>query len=185
MFKNEYDIGIDLICPKCSHLYKDAQILPCGQTLCKQCIEMTISSGEISKCWYCQSKHILPANGFTKNDVVEKILNKRAQNGLNLKLYEMSIKEIVRDENEKANRKSEIENVKEDSRGFLNEVKDIIDNGLWDEDEEKNKWKNCMTDMEKFLVNNFDYCAIKSEKKEKSDAKVKKWIKTLRKNGVQ
>lgn len=155
-----YDIEINLTCQKCGHLYKAVRILPCGQTLCNQCISMTISS----QCLNCQSKHILPTNGFAKNDLIEKILHKRAQNGLNSNSRQsIKVAKVKIENNEKANEKREIENIKKDSLDFLNEVQDFIENGLWDDDEEKAKWINCKNNMAKLLTNDFDYRVIKRE----------------------
>jgi hypothetical protein len=66
MFYGDNEIDELKNCPHCIKEYQDPRILPCGQTLCLECIENEIENKEF-ECHNCLSTHQIPSSGFPQN----------------------------------------------------------------------------------------------------------------------
>jgi hypothetical protein len=78
MFYKEDDIQSNLTCPRCKLKFVNPRlILPCMETLCYNCIEETSHNGELD-CYFCQSKHKIPPNGFLPNKLIAQLLTVKA-----------------------------------------------------------------------------------------------------------
>ena len=71
MFYEEKEINDIIICQYCKLKYKDPRILPCGRSLCFDCIELLINKDENKietiNCPICNENHEKPEIGFYKN----------------------------------------------------------------------------------------------------------------------
>jgi len=78
MFYAEDDISELLNCPNCKKRYRDPRSLPCGETICDDCIEyLSISTGDSNtlNCPYCKETHRIPESGFA-NKLILKLIEK-------------------------------------------------------------------------------------------------------------
>jgi hypothetical protein len=78
MFYEEAQIADLLKCPKCNKRFDDARILPCGQTMCSDCIEnLSNKLSNTMKCSLCQGTHQITKenNGFPVNKLIMQLLD--------------------------------------------------------------------------------------------------------------
>lgn len=82
MFYKEEDISNELICPKCLIKYRDPRVLPCGESLCNDCILDLVKRDKPEiDCVICHETHQLPTIGnreFPKNVFIMKLLAKKS-----------------------------------------------------------------------------------------------------------
>eukprot|EP01116_Phalansterium_solitarium_P013446 TRINITY_DN3080_c1_g1_i2.p1 TRINITY_DN3080_c1_g1~~TRINITY_DN3080_c1_g1_i2.p1 ORF type:complete len:532 (-),score=145.61 TRINITY_DN3080_c1_g1_i2:478-1923(-) len=51
-------VPVDLVCPKCKKLFSNPMLLPCcGESLCRPCVDLTISDSRDSRCPLC-TQHV-------------------------------------------------------------------------------------------------------------------------------
>jgi hypothetical protein len=63
-----------LNCPKCQEKFVDPRIItPCVETLCINCINASTHKNYLD-CFFCKSKHDVPAEGFLSNKAILKLL---------------------------------------------------------------------------------------------------------------
>ncbi len=74
---NSYGRMDDLIlCPRCRSVFNSPRLLPCGETLCNNCITRQANSSVI-KCIMCDKMHEIPAkNGFPINKQTLKLIDR-------------------------------------------------------------------------------------------------------------
>jgi len=77
MFYEENEINELIICPYCKNKYKDPRLLPCGTSLCFDCIQLItrIDAGNV-KC-VCNQFHMIPVDGFFINTTLAKLVEKK------------------------------------------------------------------------------------------------------------
>ena len=79
MFFQDSEINEELLCPICAEVYSDPRLLPCGETVCNECIaklEKSDRKNEI-KCSLCDDLHPIPENGFYSNNRISRLSKKR------------------------------------------------------------------------------------------------------------
>lgn len=79
MFYEEKVIREIIICPICSNKYNDPRILPCGRSMCFDCIQNIIDKNNTLNCNLCKGKHERPPNGFIKNMDLSKLLESKSK----------------------------------------------------------------------------------------------------------
>jgi hypothetical protein len=68
MYYDQKEVQAHLKCSICSHNFDDPRILPCGITICYECIERCSGKNKtIFNCKHCKSIHPIPIDGFIKN----------------------------------------------------------------------------------------------------------------------
>lgn len=78
MFYGEKDISEITVCPYCKNKYRDPRILPCGRSICNECLESLINKKEDSlTCVICNVVHERPKGGFYKNKELAKLTEKK------------------------------------------------------------------------------------------------------------
>ena len=79
MFYEQNQIDENLICPNCNEKFIEPKMLPCGETICNNCITViTKNKKDEFECPLCEEKHDLPSNkNFPTNKTVLKILKKQ------------------------------------------------------------------------------------------------------------
>ena len=80
MFYQEKEINEIIICPYCKLKYKDPRILPCGRSLCFDCIELLMSkTNNKLNCPFCKEPHENKNDyGFYKNLELARLAEKKA-----------------------------------------------------------------------------------------------------------
>ena len=74
MFVDEAAINKILNCKVCESKLKDPRILPCGQSVCAECIpDISDANKERIKCQSCSKTHEIPRDGFPENKVLVEI----------------------------------------------------------------------------------------------------------------
>lgn len=76
MFYEESKIVKLLKCQNCNKRYDDYEqprLIPCGKTLCFNCIQNVINSNDL-KCSFCDEDHIIPLKGFPVNEIVTSLI---------------------------------------------------------------------------------------------------------------
>lgn len=83
MFYPEKFILSLLECPLCSKKYSeenDPRILPCGDTVCDECLlQIKVDEKQSFKCISCPKKHMNPEEGFAVNTLVLDLISLEAQ----------------------------------------------------------------------------------------------------------
>lgn len=74
MFYTDDELKDLVTCPRCDNRFSDPRILPCGNTICNDCID---SNDGCFACIICNSNHQIPNDGFIKNENTSKLLKKR------------------------------------------------------------------------------------------------------------
>ena len=78
-----------ILCPVCHETYFDPRILPCGESVCNECIILEIEQqkSDIFKCSLCNKNHSVPEDGFPINklgayiyQVVDPYVNRQKYN---------------------------------------------------------------------------------------------------------
>ena len=68
MYYDEKEVQVHLICLVCLELFDDPRILPCGISMCNECIMSCSASNEMQyDCKNCKNVHQVPPEGFIKN----------------------------------------------------------------------------------------------------------------------
>ena len=69
----------ELNCPKCNDTCVPPRQLPCGNSLCTLCLEVTeIEAPNRFKCMVCEQIHFIPEEGFPIDEKLANELNKKA-----------------------------------------------------------------------------------------------------------
>ena len=71
------ELSLLLHCPFCDNLITDPRVLPCGESICFECIP-----DKEFECSLCSEKHQVPPNGFMKNKRLGDLLKNSTQNSL-------------------------------------------------------------------------------------------------------
>ena len=67
-----------LECPKCKVTYVEPFVLPCGENMCKACIDHLYSSETNGiDCPVCYEFHAMPSKGFLANKIIMRLLEKQ------------------------------------------------------------------------------------------------------------
>ena len=79
MFFEEEPINENLQCPICRKRFQDPVLLPCEECVCQQCINDYIEEHSEKdqtqfKCLFCDEEHVIPANGFQKSKLINRLL---------------------------------------------------------------------------------------------------------------
>jgi hypothetical protein len=79
-FYKEEEIDKELKCPSCFLKFDSPRILPCGDSICFQCIELIKdhSQNEEFKCPVCEEVQNIDVNNLPRNKILEKLLTKEA-----------------------------------------------------------------------------------------------------------
>ena len=81
MFYEQNQILNVLNCAKCSKEFDEPRLLPCGKTVCNDCISaLTIYSNPNSNmfdCAMCLDEHFMPSKGFPLNESLLKLLEQK------------------------------------------------------------------------------------------------------------
>lgn len=81
MFYEQSQIRSNLVCRNCKQTYDEPKLLPCGETICNNCITLLIRKNQEEKpcikCVFCEDFHPVPENGFTTNKLILKLLNEQ------------------------------------------------------------------------------------------------------------
>ena len=73
MFYEEKEINELIICPYCKLRYSDPRLLPCGLSLCFDCIQLLTDYDTNFISCACNSTHQIPNNGFLKNTGISRL----------------------------------------------------------------------------------------------------------------
>ena len=64
MFFEKGEIDSKLICLNCLKRFDEPKILPCGESICKSCLDNLILIDDLLiKCPLCKNEHQIPSNG--------------------------------------------------------------------------------------------------------------------------
>ncbi len=75
MFYEASQIECLIICKICDQKLEDPRLLPCGRSICNQCIEILLDTDKRRiKCHYCAKTHEVPKDGFVPNLEVANLL---------------------------------------------------------------------------------------------------------------
>jgi hypothetical protein len=129
MYFNEEEISEELQCFKCKERYEDPRVLPCGQSLCHECIlELRTSANQkIIPCVFCLKPHQIPSDeGFTPNVFINKLLAKKPLQIFRGKAIE-DFKKLLESINEKTasyfyEKKNQVNTIKEHCSTVRNEI---------------------------------------------------------------
>ncbi len=94
MFYAEEKINSILNCKKCSNRYEEPRILPCGNTICHECV--TTEKNEYS-CYFCEKNHEKPVDGFPINKSLGELLRYAPNDiyrGKSVEVLKSSLKEL-------------------------------------------------------------------------------------------
>ena len=76
MFYEENEISDLIKCPSCASILSDPRILPCGNSMCHDCIVLQLNKAKTGlKCVICKDFHELPASGFIRNQGLANLAN--------------------------------------------------------------------------------------------------------------
>lgn len=81
MFYREEDIDEAFICPICNLKFNDPRILPCGNTICQECVELIFQNyKKLFICVICNQSHPYTNNTqFPKNRALNRLISKQAK----------------------------------------------------------------------------------------------------------
>lgn len=81
MFYELDSLETQLKCPNCKNKYTSPRILPCGKSICQNCIEdlcqVDSPGNEKIQCPLCNKTHLVPNDGFILNEFILKTLELR------------------------------------------------------------------------------------------------------------
>jgi hypothetical protein len=80
MFYEKEDIENELLkCPSCTNIYDIPYILPCGEMVCKRCMDRFTEKGHTKRisCQFCKGIHVVPHDGFLIQKRLLNLLNKK------------------------------------------------------------------------------------------------------------
>ena len=84
MFYKADQINKKLICPNCKQFYSDPKVLPCGKTICNNCINRHLMksikqpSAEFV-CILCSKAHKVPEGGFPTSEFILDLIKEQPQ----------------------------------------------------------------------------------------------------------
>jgi len=79
LFYDKEEIDKELKCPSCLQKLVSPRLLPCGDLICLRCIQFTkIQNSNLYKCPACLEIHTFQAENLPKIKMLEKLLNKDA-----------------------------------------------------------------------------------------------------------
>lgn len=78
MFYKKESIDEILTCLACKLVYQDPRVLPCGHTICHDCIQRHQDSESQFECLECLVRHTVPSTGFPVNAFISKIVQVQA-----------------------------------------------------------------------------------------------------------
>jgi len=129
MFYEENQILRLIKCPGCDKIYEEALILPCGNTLCKNCIyNNKINQPEANsiKCIACLENHDIPKMGFPMNKLIYDLAKEAPKDIYRGKLVEKLKNNLLDIDLKMLNLTQEIDyavdKIKEHFRNLRNEV---------------------------------------------------------------
>jgi hypothetical protein len=73
MFFEKDLLDSKLKCPKCMTTFQEPLLLPCGESICRSCLNALIDCNEL-KCPFCASTHEQPEEGFPIQKLLLEIL---------------------------------------------------------------------------------------------------------------
>jgi hypothetical protein len=73
----EEEIDQELMCPSCLQKLQSPRILPCGDSICFECILIDKNKTELCKCPVCNEIHKIDVNSLPRIKILEKLLNKK------------------------------------------------------------------------------------------------------------
>ena len=77
MFYQANDIDDVVKCCICEHNMTDPRILPCGKSMCNECIYLIAENQNCEvKCYDCGQIHLIPEKGFVKNLALKGIVRR-------------------------------------------------------------------------------------------------------------
>ena len=80
MFFQEEAINNVLICKICENKVVDPRLLPCGKSVCHQCVDLIVDTEKKRiKCQNCAKIHEIPDEGFLKNLALQELLECEAK----------------------------------------------------------------------------------------------------------
>lgn len=76
MFYEIDKLESQLKCPKCLHKYVSPRILPCGKSMCQNCVDQlsNCNLSNLIKCPFCCKSHPVPDEGFIINEFIVNTL---------------------------------------------------------------------------------------------------------------
>jgi hypothetical protein len=78
MFYEVDKIEANLNCPQCGDRFRVPRILPCGKTICQNCLddlnETKRDMINVIRCPLCRRSHTVPDEGFILNEFIVKCL---------------------------------------------------------------------------------------------------------------
>ena len=78
MFYDREEIVAVLKCPECRHMFTEPWVLPCGQTMCRPCVEKELDRAANGlTCKLCAEFHSMPQEGFPPNKRLALLLDKQ------------------------------------------------------------------------------------------------------------
>jgi uncharacterized protein YutE (UPF0331/DUF86 family) len=117
MFYEEEEINRLLKCEQCNQRYIQPRFLPCGESICTNCLKNLIEEqssiliGKL-KCCYCSEEHEIPERGFPISKKLEKLLETKPN-----EIYRSKVVEELA---------TQLRNIKNE----LNALKSTLDNGI-------------------------------------------------------
>ena len=76
MFYEETKLNEELTCNKCRERLDDPRILPCGDTICSDCVlSIRVADNNKFDCLICEKKHTMPDDGLPVNKKLLAILS--------------------------------------------------------------------------------------------------------------
>lgn len=77
MFFEIEKIENQLKCPKCLYKFVSPRILPCGKSMCQNCIDQLSNFNLLNliKCPFCYKNHPIPDEGFIINEFIVNTLS--------------------------------------------------------------------------------------------------------------
>jgi hypothetical protein len=126
MFYEEEQIRNVLNCEKCNNRLDEPKILPCGSTVCVQCISALKIINHKFECTMCEKSHSVPLDGFPTSKVIQNLLTVKPNEiprTDSVRQLQTTLNEIQQKINQFAvGLESGIERIKEYSLNLRNEV---------------------------------------------------------------
>ena len=78
MFYHKEEISDLLKCPVCTLTFNNPCVLPCGQHICKSCIDRLYNASKDGiDCTFCHEFHVKPAKGYPISQLIVQLLEKQ------------------------------------------------------------------------------------------------------------
>ena len=176
MFYEEKEISELIICPYCKTKFTDPRLLPCGVSLCYDCIQL-IANNEFGnvKC-VCTNFHAIPVDGFIVNSTLAKLVEKKPYEvyrssiveefKLNLNSFKQKIDSLINKMRRGGENITEycnniknhiqlkteetIEAIKQHSMEYLKQIDDYQVESLSNYDKDVARYENSRNELKKF-----------------------------------